>query len=300
MAHECPQLPSAAQSQLAPLAADGRDGRAPSRATDVQRRLVDRSSPLSSTEGSLNPVLEEILTTRLCPLPEGQPVNLQGNVSRDSGRVLAEAVFQCRPRLACEIGLACGVSTLFILEALNRSGGGRLIGMDPAQHDATWRGAGLHNVRRAGFAESYEFHEAPSQAVLPKLASTGTRIQFAFIDGWHTFDHTLVDFFYVDLMLDVGGIVVIDDIGYPGIRKLLHFILTNRAYSVVAREAGPGPNARTRAKRTLQSALRPLVRDNFTPNAAARQLERQVDGTQLVALRKDAEDRRSFDHFVAF
>jgi hypothetical protein len=61
--------------------------------------------------------------------------------------------------------------------------------------------------------------------VLPRLAAAGARIQFAFIDGWHTFHHTLVDFFFVDRMLNVGEIVIIDDVGYS---SLCHFILNNR------------------------------------------------------------------------
>ena len=31
-------------------------------------------------------------------------------------------------------------------------------------------------------------------------------------------------------MLDVGGIIVLDDLGYPSIRRLCHFILSNRSY----------------------------------------------------------------------
>ena len=54
-------------------------------------------------------------------------------------------------------------------------GGGVLIGMDPAQHDATWRGGGLHNVKRAGFNDRYLFHEERSQVVLPRLDAAGTR-----------------------------------------------------------------------------------------------------------------------------
>ena len=83
---------------------------------------------------------------------------------------------------------------------------------------------GLHNVKRAGFGNRYSFHAEPSQVVLPRLAAAGSRFQFAFIDGWHTFDHTLVDFFFIDKMLDIDGIIVVDDVDYPSIRRLCHFI----------------------------------------------------------------------------
>ena len=176
-----------------------------------------------------------------------------------------------------------------------------LIGMDPAQHDATWRGGGLHNVQRAGFEDRYSFHEEPSQIVLPRLAAAGTRIQFAFIDGWHTFDHTLVDFFFIDRMLDVGGIIVMDDVGYPSIRRLCHFILSNREYiSFDFVRYQSQTLLRTRLKHAAQAVLHPLVRDNFTPDAAVRAQQRMIETVQLIALRKEADDHRSFDHFVAF
>jgi hypothetical protein len=55
-----------------------------------------------------------------------------------------------------------------MLEAMRLHGGGKLVGMDPAQHDLTWCGGGLHNVLRAGFADRYVFHEEPSQVMLPQ------------------------------------------------------------------------------------------------------------------------------------
>jgi len=35
----------------------------------------------------------------------------------------------------------------------------------------------------------------------------GVKIDFAFVDGWHTFDYTLIDFFYIDKILRSGGLV---------------------------------------------------------------------------------------------
>jgi len=136
--------------------------------------------------------------------------------------------------------------------------------------------------------------------VLPRLAVAGTRIQFAFIDGWHTFDHTLVDFFFVDRMLDVGGIVVIDDVGYPSIRRLCHFVLSNREYTTIDFSGYPSKSFKTRLKRLTKTALHPLVRDNLTPEAPVRAQQRAIEAVHLIALRKEADDLRPFDHFVAF
>ncbi|MDH5377829.1 MAG: class I SAM-dependent methyltransferase [Gammaproteobacteria bacterium] len=249
----------------------------------------------------MNPILEEILETGLVTTPQGNKIKLHSNVGEGSGRVLQAAIEVAKPRLACEVGLAYGISTLYILDAMQQHGGGTLIGMDPAQRDSTWQGTGLQNVERAGFSKHYKFYEETSQRVLPRLAEGGTRIQFAFIDGWHTFDHTLVDFFYVDQVLDVGGVVVLDDIGYPGLQRLAHFIVTNRDYEILDYDPLPYPISwKTKLKRSLQNMLHPLVRDNFTPSAQSTTLKREVDKGQLIALRKKGVDKRSFDHFIPF
>ena len=46
------------------------------------------------------------------------------------------------------------------------------IAIDPFQN-SDWKGIGLANVDRAGYRSFLEFHEAPSEFVLPGLASAG-------------------------------------------------------------------------------------------------------------------------------
>lgn len=249
----------------------------------------------------MNRVLTRIEETGMTELPSGESIKLHSHIGPGSGRVIRHAIEVARPRLGCEVGLAFGVSSLYILDAMQESGGGRLIGMDPVQYDGTWRGGGLHNVQRAGFADRYEFYEETSQRVLPRLAADGTRIQFGFIDGWHTFDHTLVDFFFIDQMLDPGGVVVLDDVGYPALRRLCHFIVTNRDYEILEVDPIPrGKSWKSRVKRVVQKVLHPLVRDDFSPAADVVALEATIDLAQLISLRKRGNDSRSFDHFVAF
>lgn len=249
----------------------------------------------------MNHIIEEIERDGTTVLPDGERVRIRSAVGPASGRVIRHAIEAAQPRLGCEVGLAFGMSTLYILDAMKDFGNGRLIGMDPAQHDRTWRGGGLHNLRRAGFSDRYTFHEETSQRMLPRLAEAGTRIQFGFIDGWHTFDHTLVDFFYLDQMLDVGGVVVLDDVGYASLQRLAHFIITNRDYSLLDSDPRPFPSdLRNTAKTIVKKICNPLVRDDHTPTAESRRLQDPINRSKLIALRKNGNDQRSFDHFVPF
>lgn len=249
----------------------------------------------------MNPIVAELERTRETELPDGRRVPLHSGVDAATGMLIRSAVAAVCTNVACEVGLAFGMSTLYLLDAMAAAGNGRLIGMDPAQNDATWQGGGLHNIRRAGFWDRYEFHEKSSQVVLPRLAEDGVRIQVAFLDGWHTFDHTLVDFFYVDRMLDPGGLLLLDDVGYPGIRKACHFIVTNREYEVFGVVPRPTPGGwRNAAKRVLRPLLLPLVRDDRTPGSTAAVVEAAVDAAAVIALRKISDDTRRFDHFISF
>ena len=249
----------------------------------------------------MNDILRSIVSTGVTVLEDGSSAKVHSHAGPAHGELIRNAVAACQPRTACEVGLAFGISTLYILDAMHSCGDGLLVGMDPAQHDPTWRGGGLHNVKRAGFTESYEFHEEPSQVVLPRLAAEGRRIQFAYLDGWHTFDHTLVDFFFVDQMLDPGGIVILDDVGYPGLRRACHFIVTNRDYEVFGSVPRDGVQGwRSSVKGVVRRVLHPLTRTDLSPSATSTEIEGAVDSSAVIALRKVGSDSRSFDHFVHF
>ena len=81
-----------------------------------------------------HPVIDEIELAGLTTLADGAQVPVHGNVGPESGKVIERAIVATRPRAALEVGLAFGISTLYILDAMRWHGGGTLIGMDPAQH----------------------------------------------------------------------------------------------------------------------------------------------------------------------
>ena len=248
-----------------------------------------------------NAVLSRIVETGRTTLPSGEEVEAASCIDPSCGALLQRVIRAIRPRAGVEVGLAFGISSLYILEALSETGGERLIGIDPAQHDNQWRRGGLHNIREAGYESLYEFHEDTSQQVLPALVGEGQRIGFAFIDGWHTFDHVLIDFFYLDQMLEVGGVVVFDDVGYPAIRRACDFILTNRAYDVYDCVRLNTNNGFSRqSKHVLNRLLHPLIRTDKTPARDALQKEHKIHDVYFLALRKRSDDSRRWDHFVHF
>ncbi len=252
----------------------------------------------------IHALADEILKTRTTVLPDGSVVAANSFIPRDECELIYRMIELCRPAAAVEIGMAYGVSTLCIADALSRHAEGRvgrrLVSIDPAQVTGWHRGA-LHLLERAGFDSLLEFVEETSQLALPRLVREGRRFGFAFIDGWHTFDHTLVDFFFVDAMLEVGGIVVFDDVGYPAIHRVVEFVLANRDYELVEALRDPAPiSSSLRLRRTLKRWARPLARTNRDPAPEITATLRAFDDCHSVAIRKRDDDRRRFDHFVPF
>ena len=60
-----------------------------------------------------------------------------------------------------------------------------------------------------------------------KIQLLGKQFDLIFIDGFHTFDYTLVDLFYAILLCRIGGIIVIDDIKHAGVAQLIKYVDSN-------------------------------------------------------------------------
>ena len=263
----------------------------------------------------MNPVLEELFRTGVSPTPEGGSVPLQSHVLADEAEFLARVVRSLRPVATLEVGLAMGCSALVLCDAISGTAGARHVVMDPRQNaKPLWAGIGLHNLGRAGYHGLIEFHEEPSHRALARFEAQGRRFDFAFLDGFHTFDHTLVDFFLVDRLLNVGGAVAFDDADWSSVRRVVRFAATNRSYAVHAamppRRAGWSVPRRVyesvraasgvvfgAAERTpgLRRATRSFVGPEW------RGIDRRLGlGGPCVVLRKVAEDSRRYDHHVEF
>ena len=183
----------------------------------------------------LNPLMESSYVRdalRLAGPMADQVETLTGGITRDEAEMLFELVAGLAPVVTLEVGLGYGFSAMVICEAVGRKVAGRKhIVIDPHQN-TYWKGRGLAHLAGAGHGEILEFHEARSFEILPQLAKAGQQIDFAFIDGWHTFDFVFVDAFFVDKMLRPGGVVVFDDADWPSIRPVLRYMVTNLDYSV--------------------------------------------------------------------
>jgi predicted O-methyltransferase YrrM len=225
----------------------------------------------------MNTILEQIYATKtvtdgtatysaLNPV-SGKPTYMDAA----EGALLQRMIAAARPTTTLEIGMAYGVSSLFMCEALAALPHATThIVIDPFQA-RQWRNIGLRNVRAAGYGDLLRFFEEPSEYCLPRLAQQNTQVQVALVDGVHTFDQSTLEFYYIDRMLPVGGVVIFDDVYWPAIRRTVRYVLSHGTYEV-RDHTGPrhGPGGMLgRARRAVggyPSVQRLLNRDLLVPD----------------------------------
>lgn len=234
----------------------------------------------------MNYVLKEILETRRVR-KGSEEIPLIDAMDPEEGKLIDRAFQAVKPACSVEVGFAYGISTLYACDALKANGVPcRHIIIDPWQTSA-FHGIGLANIQRAGFVGMTELHEKGSEIVLPQLFAEGLKIQAAIIDGWHTFDHTLIDFFYINKMLEVGGVVIIDDTYWPSIAQVVDHILTYPSYEIFGTVS-------------IKPKLRARVRQELAKRTGAKFLRRPWDYGSAMAFRKIAPDNRAWTWHVPF
>lgn len=247
-----------------------------------------------------HPLVEEMYRTRMVPLGDGGTAPMDVYIPRDEGDYLYTLVRHLAPAVTIEVGMANGLSTLFIAQALRDNGVGRHIAIDPFQ-STDWQNAGRALIKRAELESLVELRETYSHRALPELEREGVRTQFAFIDGSHLFDYALSDFLCVDRILDVGGLIAFDDSDWPSVRQAIRFVLANRKYEVafpqiVIEHRRPTPTLVARAVRATGRAL-PKLAEKLRPDFMVPDEDMGVRGRCVVLRKLGEEDRDGQSRF---
>lgn len=242
----------------------------------------------------MNAVLKELYASSHVRSRSGKVFPLfPTSIGWHKGVSLYEWIRRSRPRVTLEIGFAFGASTLFMCQALEENGVGHHHVVDPWQA-TVWDSCGLERIERAGLSHRLTFYEAPSYRQLPRLLEQQLAFDFAFIDGQHLVDYVLLDCFYADLLLPVEGVMALDDVWMASVRKVVRFLLSNRAYRLVRytnRLLGGRP-ASPWLLRFMERALR------FRHGAAMVHPLFRWEG--LVYLQKTQQDARAWDWYREF
>jgi predicted O-methyltransferase YrrM len=209
------------------------------------------------------------------------------SVTPERGRFLVDLCRAENAKATLEIGMAWGLSTLFLLEALATKGepGGRHTVIDPFQ-SSRWHGGGIRSVREAGAWDMIEFHEQPSEILLPRMIEQQRVFDLAFVDGNHRFDAVFVDLIFVNRLLKPGGVVILDDAWFDPVYLACRFGETNLGYALIADFFDGDHNA----ERSPRMKSRPLMRAYRKPA-----IDAQRDIFHFVPFFDGVDDMRIYE-----
>jgi predicted O-methyltransferase YrrM len=256
----------------------------------------------SVDEKRVDELLRDIFSSGEVADAAGQKYKLHSGISREAGERIASVIRERGYSRTLEIGCAYGLSSLYISKGLSQATHPSHTIIDAFQ-SGDWHGVGLANLARAGVT-IHHLIEKPSEIALPQMVADGCEFDFIFIDGWHTFDHTLVDFFYSNRLLRVGGVVAIDDFWLAPVNRAVRYAAKYPHYRVLrAAEASPPALRRrvldltARIVRTVvpQGMRREVFNDTFLHSNAMLGLDMPV-----IFLEKTAIDARPWDWYSSF
>lgn len=258
------------------------------------------------TNNNCKTIIEEIFRTGKVTDRKGHLHDLGSNIDRKEGDFIFNLIREHNCHKTLEVGCAMGISSLYICAALEGKENANHTIIDPMQ-TTDWHSLGINQLDLAS-VDYYKLVEEPSEFALPSLVESGEKYDFCFIDGWHTFDHTLIDFFYIDRLLEIGGIVAIDDITFPGIKRLMRYIVNYPNYQFIGHvpiESHRGLGGHLYD--CIVSSFRPLSRlfpikmryRIFSDNVIRPDKKLGLD-TSMIALQKTAPDTRRWDWYMDF
>jgi len=240
-------------------------------------------------------LIDEIRRQKTVTSADGKTIPIQQcGIDDAEGRFLSEFIAS-RPGITrtLEVGCAYGLSSLHITGAIAGRPLAHHIIIDPFEN-TDWSGIGLTNLDRAG-VDFYELREEPSEIALPQLLSEGAEFDLVFIDGWHTFDQTLVDMYYANRLVKVGGYIIVDDATWPSVSKAISQFATYPCYEIVGGASIPV----TRVVNLLGKLLKPIAETIF-PRWLYDYFYGRGKYPSMVALQKVAADERSWTWFRSF
>jgi predicted O-methyltransferase YrrM len=148
--------------------------------------------------------------------------------------VLQELLTRFSPKRTLEIGLANGGSAVVLCKHhADARVGGRHTAIDPFQNAPPpdgFGGAGVKTVQDAGYGELFRLIEQPNYLGLPQLLAEKAKFDLVLIDGWHSFDYAFLDYFYADLLLEPGGVLIFHDTGWPSVERVCRFVEAYKPY----------------------------------------------------------------------
>ncbi len=247
-----------------------------------------------------NSIINEIYQSRIVRDAFGNEYDLSSEVDPVEGDYLYQIVSSDSSiRRTLEVGCAYGLSSLHICEALrNRQEASHVI-IDPMQM-SDWHGIGITHLKNAGI-DFFNLIPEPSELALPELLRSQPKgFDLIFVDGWHTFDQTMLDLFYANRLVRVGGYIVIDDCQWRSVSAAVAYYKNYPAFEQVKEPTIIAHSGKQRIAKAVTTVFHPGLARLILPTGLYSHYYRRMRFPTIVAFKKVAEDTRSWTWFEEF
>ena len=178
-------------------------------------------------------ILEKLFRGKKIKDINDQIVDFHSGINEEEAKMLIQAISDQKPAITVEIGLAMGTSAFCFCDTASKIHKDSMhYAIDPFQF-TDWKGIGVKLINDAHLQNHFKLIEGKTHEVFNYFPENKIRVDMAFIDGWHTFDYTFIDFFFIDKILNDGGILAFHDMYALSKQKVLNFILTHRDYEIL-------------------------------------------------------------------
>lgn len=190
-------------------AIDPEGPRSPAGARDATLKRLDvLARTLRLEVAALADYVQEAFEVELAPEDRSHEKLLEPPMSCEDRYVLYTVTRAIRPQSAVETGVANGCSSAMILAALERSGCGRLVGIDHATDDRDRLGQMIPESLR----DRFTLRLGDGVAELERLVASGERIDLFVHDSNHAYRHARREYELAWRMLSPGGVLCSHDV----------------------------------------------------------------------------------------
>lgn len=250
--------------------------------------------------------LEDIFATYTIATGAGdEKIPLHSNTSKEQGLFLQKIFDIIKPQRSVEVGFAYGISTLFILEKH------REFNSDACSHiviepktDTYWGTAAEYNIGKEGLSKYLDIRRDRSDKILTKLYHENANVQYAYVDTTKQFDVVFQDFYFIDKILDVGGVFILDDCGggWPGVQRVARYINTLPHYKILGVHGrSQGAWKKVSAESLLSSVISMMpFKKKFYPTLQLKTDKQLGLNFGCIAFQKISNDERNWDFDRSF
>ena len=155
------------------------------------------------------------------------PTSWPTSLDPESGELVYSIVRLLKPKIAVEIGTFKGYAAICVGQALEDNNKGKLYTIDPVEMEIV-----KIAIRKSGLKNRIEYVVDYSENVISKLNLK--EIDFAMIDGDHSYESVKKDFELIKDLISKGGTVVFHDtIWFEGPKKVVEEIKKTGEYEVI-------------------------------------------------------------------